>query len=242
MRRLLSFVVGSSSASACPSLFRRCVVSYKVCSSNVKKTVHATERDQAAALLAREAFRNRMRNVPIERLHFVDETGINLAMARRYARAFRGIRAHGSVPKNWGDNVSVVGSIAVDGRMTTMSIIGSVDADAFVIYVKQILVPSLRVGDVVVMDNLSAHKDQRIRSAIEACGAELEFLPPYSPDFSPIEPCWSKIKTALRAAAARTIDALDNALTAALASVSSSDARGWFLHCGYESKPNCNPL
>lgn len=177
-----------------------------------------------------------MSNVPIERLHFVDETGINLAMARRYARALGGARAHGSVPKNWGENVSVIGSIALDGRIAAMSITGSVDADVFLIYIEQILAPTLRAGDVVVMDNLSAHKDPRIRHAIEACGVELVFLPPYSPDFSPIEPCWSKVKTVLRAAAARTVDALNTALTTALASVTSNDARGWFHHCGYNSK------
>ena len=198
--------------------------------------MHASEQEQAAARQAREEFRARIAQVPCERLHFVDETGINLAMARRYGRALDGARAHGSVPKNWGENVSVIGSISIDGRMATMSITGSVDADAFLVYVEKILIPTLRAGDVVVLDNLSVHKDRRIRSAIEGCGARLEFLPPYSPDFSPIEPCWSKVKTALRAIAARTVDAFDAALTTALAGVTSSDARGWFLHCGYNSK------
>lgn len=102
-------------------------------------------------------------------------------------------------------------------------------------YVSQVLVPTLKPGDVVVMDNLAAHKVQGIRSAIEATGATLMYLPPYSPDYSPIEPCWSKLKTRLRAIKARTRDALDEALAHVIDTVSVSDAKGWFTHCGYAS-------
>jgi transposase len=154
-------------------------------------------------------------------------------MARLYARARGGARAHGAVPKNWGDNISLIGSICVDGRTTAMSLPGSTDGEAFTLYIEHILVPTLVPGDVVVMDNLSAHKRKSVRDAIEKCGAELRFLPPYSPDLNPIEQCWSKIKTALRAAAARSVDALNQAITSAIFAVTSSDTQGWFAHCGY---------
>jgi transposase len=109
---------------------------------------------------------------------------------------------------------------------------GALDGDAFEVYVKQVLGPTLEAGDIVVMDNLSVHKVAWVKEAIEACGAVLEYLPPYSPDFNPIEKCWSKIKTALRAAKPRTVDELMNALKEALLRISESDARSWFIHCG----------
>lgn len=205
----------------------------KVLDLRRKKTVHASERDQEANRERRETFRAEIDALEPECLHFVDETGINIAMARRYARAEGGARAHGDVPKNWGENVSVIGSISLDGQTAVMRVPGSVDADVFTTYVEQVLAPALKPGDVVVLDNLSVHKDRRVRDTIEAHGAELRFLPPYSPDFSPIEPCWSKVKTALRAAAARTVESLDAALTSALACITPQDARGWFKHCGY---------
>lgn len=155
-------------------------------------------------------------------------------MARRYARAVGGERAHGAVPKNWGDNITLIGSLALDGTMHALTLPGSVDGEAFALYVERILCPNLEPGDVVVMDNLGSHKSQAVRTAIESRQAELWFLPPYSPDLNPIEQCWSKIKTALRAAAARSQEALDQAVTCALDSVRAKDARGWFQWCGYQ--------
>lgn len=114
-----------------------------------------------------------------------------------------------------------------------MTIEGSVDTPVFRAYVKHVLVPTLRAGDVVVMDNLSVHKAADIESLITAAGAQLIYLPPYSPDWSPIEPCWSKLKTWLRGIKARTREALDHALTKVIGKISNSDARGWFAHCGY---------
>jgi transposase len=154
-------------------------------------------------------------------------------MARGYARAFGGERAHGAIPKNWGDNVTIVGSINLSGDIHAMSLPGSIDGESFTIYIQCVLRPNLRPGDIVVMDNLGAHKVKAVRRAIEECGAELRFLPPYSPDFNPIEKCWSKIKEALRAAAARSREALDQAITDALNAVTPSDAKGWFTSCGY---------
>jgi transposase len=110
---------------------------------------------------------------------------------------------------------------------------GAMDGAAFEVYVEQVLAPTLRQGDVVFMDNLSFHKAPRILTLIEAVGAHLEFLPPYSPDLNPIELCWAKIKTALRAAKARTFEGLLDALDAAFGSITKKDAKAWFAHCGY---------
>ncbi len=154
-------------------------------------------------------------------------------MTRRYGRARRGQRVHDAAPENWGRNVTVLGSLSCQGLEAVMTVEGATDAAVFRAYVSQVLAPTLKPGDVVVMDNLGAHKVEGIRSAIEARGAALIYLPPYSPDYSPIEPCWSKLKTCLRAIKARTRDALDDALAHAIDTVTASDAHGWFTHCGY---------
>lgn len=154
-------------------------------------------------------------------------------MARRYGRARRGQRVHDAVPKNWGRNVTVLGALSCHGLEAVMTVEGATDAAVFRAYVSQVLAPTLEPGDVVVMDNLGAHKVDGIRNAIEARGATLMYLPPYSPDYSPIEPCWSKLKTCLRAIKARTREALDEALALAIDTVTASDAKGWFTHCGY---------
>jgi transposase len=198
-----------------------------------KKTLHATERDTAQVRQARgQYWQDIARHAPT-RLKFVDESGVNIAMTRRYGRIRRGQRVHDAAPKNWGRNVTVLGSLSCQGLEAVMTVEGATDAAVFRAYVSQMLVPTLQPGDVVVMDNLGAHKVDGIRSAIEASGAALMYLPPYSPDYSPIEPCWSKLKTCLRAMKARTREALDNALAYAIDTVTASDAQGWFKHCGY---------
>ena len=154
-------------------------------------------------------------------------------MTRRFARSLKGDRAHGSAPINWERNISVIGAIRLDGIVTTLSIEGAADGEVFGCWVEQMLGPELRPGDIVVMDNLSAHKSARVKQAIRAAKALPIYLPPYSPDLSPIEPCWSKIKTYLRAKAARDRERLEEALAEAIALVTSQDARGWFSHCGY---------
>lgn len=198
-----------------------------------KKTLHATERDSPRVVQMRENWKNDMENLDPNRLIFVDETGSNRGMVRRYARAEGEARAHGVAPCSPGENVSIIGSLAVDGRTTAMSIQGSADADVFCAYVEDILAPTLRLGDIVIMDNCSIHKNDRTRESIEARGAELRFLPPYSPEFNPIEESWSKVKTILRTIAARTKDALDEGITFALNAITPSDAQGWFEHSGY---------
>jgi transposase len=198
-----------------------------------KKTVHAAERDTARVRLARRRYRKQIASYPVKRLKFIDESGLNIAMTRRYGRAMRGQRVHDAVPKNFGRNVSILGSLSWYGMEAVMTVEGAVDAAVFRAYVGQVLVPTLRSGDVVVMDNLSVHKVQDIDAMITRAGAQLIYLPPYSPDWSPIEPCWSKIKTRLRGMKARTREALDQALTKVIGKISNSDARGWFAHCGY---------
>jgi transposase len=165
---------------------------------------------------------------------FIDETGIHLGFTRLYGRAPKGERLYDSeAPGNSGQNVSLIGGMSLDGLIATFSVVGSVNTDVFLFYVQEILIPQLWAGAIVLMDNLSVHHAQVIREAIEASGAKLVFLPPYSPDLSPIELCWSKLKQLLRSAKARTREALDQALTRIINDcISSDDALGWFAHCG----------
>lgn len=170
----------------------------------------------------------------LDRFKFIDESGVNLAMTRLYGRAPRGERARGSVPINYGSNLTIIGALGTGGLEAMMTVDGATDGEIFRVYVSEMLCPSLRPGDIVVMDNLRAHKVSGIREAIEGTGAKLIYLPPYSPDLSPIERCWSKIKTALRAIGARTRRALERAIKKALSTITESDALAWFAHCGYE--------
>lgn len=169
-----------------------------------------------------------------ERLIFVDEAGVNTAMTRRFARAPRGERAPDSAPRNYGEQTSLISALDLRrGLLATMTVEGAVDTLCFDAYIEQVFSPCLRRGDVVVLDNLGAHKASCLEQVAEKCGARVLWLPPYSPDYSPIENCWSKIKTALRAAKARTRDELEKALAKALKLVTKADIQGWFTHCGY---------
>jgi transposase len=169
----------------------------------------------------------------LERLKFLDETGSNIAMTRLYGRAAPGEQVIDSAPQNYGENISMLACLSLTGISAPMTIDGAVDSLVFLAYVEQVLVPTLCEGDVVVMDNLSAHKAKGVRELIEGCGARLIYLPPYSPDLNPIEKCWSKIKTYLRAAKARTREALEKALKEALMLITDEDAEGWFACCGF---------
>jgi len=171
-------------------------------------------------------------------LIFVDEPGRHIDMARTYAWAPRGQRAYAAKPRNRGQAVTLIGAMGVQGLVATMTVDGGTDGEVFRSYVGQVLVPHLRPGNVVIMDNLKAHKVAGIREAIEAAHATLCYLPAYSPDLSPIEWCWSKVKTALRTRAARTRESLELAWRDALASVTARDARHWVAHCGYRTAPN----
>lgn len=169
----------------------------------------------------------------VKRLKFIDEMGTNLGLTRLYGRAAPGQRVVETTPGHSGTNYTTIAALGWYGVQAPWVMAGAVDALAFENYTEQILAPTLRRDDIVVLDNLSAHKSRRVQQIIAACGARLQFLPPYSSDFNPIEPCWSKVKTALRAAKARTWEALVEALGNALRSVDRQDARAWFAHCGY---------
>jgi len=171
-------------------------------------------------------------------LIFVDETGSHIDMARLYAWAPRGQRAYAAKPRNRGQALTRIGAMGVNGLGATMTVAGGTDGEVFRSYVDQVLVPHLRPGNIVLMDNLKAHKVAGIREAIETAHATLRYLPSYSPDLSPIELCWSKVKAILPTRAPRTRETLDLAWTEALASVTTSDTRHWFAHCGYCTAPN----
>jgi transposase len=172
--------------------------------------------------------------LPAERFVFVDEGSTGLNMTRRYARTPRGERAYGYVPRNYGTRTTLIAALSPVGMGAAMTLAGAVDTAAFTAYIEQCLVPELRHGQIVLMDNLSSHQSPAIQAAIEGAGCRLLFLPAYSPDYAPIEQALSKIKAYLRERAARTQEALDQAIADALEAVTAQDARGWFAHCGYE--------
>jgi transposase len=167
------------------------------------------------------------------RLVFVDECGTHTSMARLRARAPRGERVYGPVPRNRGKNTTLIASMSAGGMGPCLTVEGATTKVVFETYVEQLLAPSLSAGQVVVVDNLGAHKGERVRELVERRGCSLLFLPPYSPDFSPIEEAFSKVKALLRKAAARTREALVEAIGIALSAVTSEDAMGFFGHCGY---------
>jgi transposase len=158
-------------------------------------------------------------------------------MAREYAWSLQGERARAHVPKNWGDNVTMIGALGLNGLRTLTTLEGAMDTEAFETFVGHFLAPTLKAGDFVLWDNLSVHKAEAARRAIEAVGATLVWLPAYSPDLNPIENCWSKLKSILRSVAARTRDDLDRAIAKAMATITSSDAAGWFRNAGYQAQP-----
>jgi transposase len=158
-------------------------------------------------------------------------------MTPRYARAPRGKRAIGAVPRNYGANMTLLASLSLQGMGEALILDGAADTSAFELYIEHILAPSLRPGQIVILDNLSIHQGTRVRQAIEAKGCRLVFLPAYSPDFSPIEEAFSKLKTFLRCVGARTREALQEAIAQALTLITAQDARGWFTHCGYSPPP-----
>jgi len=173
--------------------------------------------------------------VDAERLVFVDEMGANVSLLPLYAWSRKGKRAFGSAPRNWGKNVTLLASITREGLGPCLAVEGSTSRDVFEAYLERVLAPALRPGQVVVMDNLSAHKGGRVKEILEGRGCELLYLPPYSPDFNPIEQAFSKVKGFLRRAEARTRESLIEALGLALCAVSARDAGGFFGHCGYGS-------
>lgn len=165
----------------------------------------------------------------------MDECSTNISLSPIYARAPKGERAYGKAPRNWGENISLVSAIGSDGVKPSMSVEGAVDSKAFETYVEHFLAPELGRGQIVVMDNLSVHKSKRVERLLEKAGATLLFLPPYSPDFNPIEEAFSKVKSILRKIQSRTKEALLEATGRALDAITPEDIRGFYSDCGYRS-------
>ncbi len=175
------------------------------------------------------------------RLVFVDESGFNISMTRLRARAPRGKRAYGKVPRNRGKNTTLIAAITLQGAMgESMTVEGATDAETFEAYVEHFLAPELCEGQVVVLDGLGAHRTEKVRELVQAKGADLLFLPSYSPDLNPIEEAFSKIKALVRKEGARVREALVEAIGRALAAITPGDAAGWFAHAGY--RPQDQPL
>jgi transposase len=166
-------------------------------------------------------------------LKFIDESGVNLAMTRLYGRAPKGERVGGTVPQHYGQKVTLLGALGSHGLQAVMTAEGALATEVFRAYVKHVLGPTLTPGDIVVLDNLGAHKARGLQHMLARRRVRRLYVPPSSPDLAPIEPCWSKITAALRSAKARTRSALDGAITTVLPSVTDVDAHGWFRHCGY---------
>jgi transposase len=194
-----------------------------------KRSLATGERDEFlraawSALVAEE--------IDADRLVFVDEIGANVSLSPLYAWSRKGKRALGSAPRNWGKNVTLLASITRRGTGPCMAVEGSATREVFEAYLEHVLAPTLSPGQ-VVMDNLSAHKGGRVEEIVEDQGAELLYLPPYSPNFNPIEQAFSKVKGLMRRAEARTRETLIEAMGRALWTLTARDARGFFGHCGY---------
>src|SRR5881275_867688 len=196
-----------------------------------KKSLIASERNEAA----RQAWRDRAAGIEPRRWVWLDETGSHRSLTRRYARGPRGERAVGRVPSRRGQNRTLITTLTLDGFGPGLLLDGALNRAAFEAYVDQILAPTLRPGQIVVADNLRAHDSDAARAAIEARGAELWFLPGYSPDLNPIEEGFAKLKAQLRRDEPRTDAAVSAAIWQARRTVTPGDARGFFTHCGYLS-------
>ena len=201
--------------------------------TGIKKTLTASEQERADVKERRAQWIARQESLPVESLVFLDETGAKTNMTRLRARAKGGCRARDKAPHGHWHTTTIIGAMRIDGSTACMAVDGATDKTVFREYVRCVLAPRLRPGDIVVLDNLSAHKDYQAQILVEEAGAELRFLPPYSPDLNPIEKMWSKVKTFLRAGKARTQEGLYEMIGSALENIQPSDMKGWFRSCGY---------
>jgi len=183
----------------------------------------------------RVTWKRRVRNIDPNRFVFLDESGAKTNMSRLYGRTLRGKRLIDFVPGGHWSSTTMISAIRLEGVATAMVTEGATNTLVFHGFVESFLVPVLRPGDIVVMDNLSSHKAASVAKAIEAVDAEVWYLPPYSPDFNPIEPMWSKVKNHLRSLAARTKRTLITAIGKSLRTITPEDAAGWFNHTGYRN-------
>jgi len=199
-----------------------------------KKTAHASEQQRPDVRRKREVWFDAQPNLDPERLVFIDETGASTKMARLRGRAPKGQRCRAPVPHGHWKTTTFTGALRLSGMTAPMVLDGPMNGATFLAYVEQVLVPTLCPGDIVIMDNLPAHKPSAVRAAIEAAGAKLSFLPPYSPDFNPIENAFSKLKSFLRKAAARTVDDLWRVIGEATDTFTTSECQNYFAACGYD--------
>lgn len=195
--------------------------------------IHAAEQDRADVAERREAWKNQQQEWDPGRLIFIDETWVKTNMTRLRGWAFSHQRVVDKVPHAHWKTTTLIAALGCEGMRCSMTLDGPVDGEAFEAFVGEVLVPTLKAGDVVVMDNLSSHKMQAVRRRIEAAGAELEYLPPYSPDLNPIENAFSKVKEAFRSLAIRSAERLWSSVQEVLDLITASDAKGYFKHCGY---------
>jgi transposase len=182
---------------------------------------------------ARRRFQTKLSQVPAKNLVFVDESGVRTDLTRRYGRAPKGERVREAVPHGHWKVLTVLGALSTQGVQASMTIESATDGDVFSTFVQQVLAPTLRPGQVVVMDNLPAHKQRKVRRLLAAHRCRLWYLPPYSPDLNPIELAWSKLKTFLRGAKARLRPALEEAVAKGLRTITAQEARNWFRHCRF---------
>lgn len=198
--------------------------------------MHAAEQDRPDVAERRTAWRFWRAHLHPHDLVFIDETGANTKMDRRYGRMFRGQRLVAKVPHGHWKTTTFVGALRATGITAPLVVDGPMNGDVFLAYVEQQLAPTLRPGDTVIMDNLSSHKRVGVREAIESTGASLVYLPPYSPDLNPIELAFSKLKAKLRQAAARTVTDLENAIAQICDQFTSQECKAYFRHCGYSAR------
>ena len=194
-----------------------------------KKTVGAAERDEAE----RAVYRALIKTLKVEDVIVVDESGTRIGMIPLYARAPRGCRAYDRTIVNYGQNVTLLAGMTVNGMQAAMTLNGAVDEAAFETYIRKVLLPTLRPGQIVIMDNLTSHKTDTVETLLNQAGCQVLFLPAYSPDLSPIEEAFSKLKAFVRRCHAQTIPALIRAIRRGLDKISVSDAKGWFTHAGF---------
>jgi transposase len=199
-----------------------------------KKTAHASEQDRADIKEQREAWFDSQLDLDPEKLIFIDETWTTTNMARKNGRASKGERLRAGVPHGHWKTTTFVAGLRLTGMAAPMVLDGPINGQWFQAYVDQVLVPTLSPGDIVVMDNLGSHKGAGVRKAIEAVGATLLYLPPYSPDFNPIENAFSKLKALLRKAAERTVEGLWNRIGELLKEFSPTECANFFAAAGYE--------
>jgi len=198
-----------------------------------KKVLHAAEQDRSDVRELRRIWYRQFEGIDPDRLVFIDESGAKSNLCRTHGRAPVGQRLVAKVPHGHWKTTTIISAIALRGPFAPAAFDGPADREVFRAYVEQVLVRELRANDIVVMDNLASHKASGIRESIASAGASVLYLPPYSPDFNPIENMWSKVKTHLRSVAARTFDDLCDAIADALKTITRQDCRGFFQNCGY---------